>query len=127
MRPTGQPSRWLACWRIHNPSSAPLDLLAAWMPHDHFHCPEQAFAPALRVPPRGSADLVLPAACSDPPGAQIENAFLILRAAWNARPWRLFARLRVRISAGGCPEVEVERASVQPVGFASGAGSSRPR
>lgn len=47
--------------------------------------------------------------CTAAPGSEIENAFLILRG----DPWRVFARLRVRVAADGTPAPVVERVDVQ--------------
>ncbi len=92
-------------------SSETLHVVGARLPHDQFFAPEQVLDLTLR--PGEDATLAFDVRCTAAPGgAEIENAFLILRA----DPWRVFARLRVRVGADGVPAVTVERVDVQRVG-----------
>jgi hypothetical protein len=118
VQPGARSGIWVVSWRIANIGSARLDVHSAWLPHDHFNAKERALKPALSLGPAESVELGLPAACADPPGAEIENAYVILRATSQGRAWRIFARLRVTLQPDGSPRVLVERVSVQPVGYA---------
>ena len=114
------PSRreWLVAWHLRNGGLAPVQVLSAHQPHDHFFHPEQDLAPPLVLAPGQAAELTLPVAFEEAPGAEVENAFLILRVLWDGRPWRLLLRLRVVAGEDGAPRPTAERLTAQPVGFA---------
>ncbi len=118
MRP-GDPGKWLVEWRLRNETDAPVELLAAILPHDRFFLAERQLAEA-RLAPHEVGVLELPVRSLGAPGEEIENAFLILRIRWREREWRVLARLRVTVAADRGPTCVVERVDVQPVGFASG-------
>ncbi|MBI3325696.1 MAG: hypothetical protein HYZ81_03200, partial [Nitrospinae bacterium] len=108
---------WLCTWRIQNLGQEPLQLLAVGLPHSRFRSQEQELSPAPRLLRGESARLALAVACDEPAGTVLENAFLILRVLWRARPWRIFARLRVVFDQHGGPETGTEVVTTQPVGF----------
>lgn len=103
-KPAEPAGAWHATWRLR--SDAPLEIMEAWLPHDHFHSPRRRFEPAL-----GIRDTVLEAdvQCEDPPGSVIENAFLILRT----RAQRVFARLTIEVDDKGVPHQRCEAVTVQ--------------
>lgn len=111
-RPAQVPGRWLVTWRIENLGQQPLRILAARLPHDRFRTEEQGLVPAPMLSGRESAQLELPVECHEPPGAVVENAFLILRVLSLEEPWRVFARLRVAFDDEGGPQATTEVVTV---------------
>ena len=63
---------------------------------------------------RESAQLELPVECDEPPGAVVENAFLILRVLSLGEPWRVFARLHVAFDDEGGPQATIEVVTAHP-------------
>lgn len=61
--------------------------------------------------------LDLAVACAEPPSAEVENAFLILRLDAGSQPWRVLVRLRVRMDSTGVPHPVVELITAQVAGF----------
>ena len=104
---TNEGGAWWALWRLRA-TDEPLQVLEAWLPHDHFHRPRWRFNPPLVV-----EDTVLEAevSCEDRPGSVIENAFLILRTPEQ----RFFARLTVVVDGDGVPHQRCESVTVQEV------------
>ena len=104
---TDDPGRWQASWRLRAVDD-PVQVLEAWLPHDHFHRPRWRFNPPLIVD-----DVLLEAevACQDLPGSVIENAFLILRTPDR----RVFARLTIVVDGAGVPRQQCEAVTVQEV------------
>lgn len=98
---------WQASWRLRAVDD-PVQVLEAWLPHDHFYKDRWRFNPPLMV-----EDTVLEAevSCEDPPGTVIENAFLILRTPDR----RIFARLTILVDEAGVPRQECEAVTVQEV------------
>jgi len=73
--------------------------------------------PALDVAANKSGRIEIEARCGEAPGAEIENAFLILRVAFDDNDWLILVRLRIRIDAQGRPASATELITVQRVGF----------
>ncbi len=115
--------RWLVSWLVRNIGSTPIQLLACWLPHGRFRGQQRRLSPAPIVAPAGSAQLELPVLCREPPGAVVENAFLIFRIMWKEQEWRVLARLRVEADDKGTPWPITERITAHPVGFSSGRAS----
>jgi hypothetical protein len=68
------------------------------------------------VPPHGSVQVELEVACpTEPPGALVTNAFLILRAQSAEEPWRILARMRIEFDTSGVPVPIVETVTVQSI------------
>lgn len=111
------PEHWLVAWRIQNLSSEPLEILAGRLPHGKFRGDEKEFTPSPKIARGEDIRLEFSVACHEPAGAEVENAFLILRVVWGGRPWRILARLRVKLSAGGEPESVTELITTQQIGF----------
>ena len=109
--------RWIVAWRIQNLSSEPLEILAGRLPHGKFRGDETELVPARKIAHGETIRLELSVACHEPPGAEVENAFLILRVVWCNRPWRILVRLRVKVGAGGEPESLTELVTTQEIGF----------
>ena len=78
---------------------------------------ERRFDPPPTLAPGETIDLEMGVACAEPPGTVVENAFLILRAFWKGREWRVLARMLVTIGGHGAPTVVTEVVTTQPVGF----------
>jgi hypothetical protein len=105
-------------WRIHNTGRLPLQLTDVWLPHGKFRSPARRLEPALELAAGEAADLELPVTFTDPPGTQVENAFLIFRARWNHQRWRVLARLTIVADAAGGPDNTCEAITTHPIGFA---------
>src|SRR5258706_12410513 len=93
--------RWLVSWSVRNLGDAPLAILAARLPHGKFRSGEKSFAPALDIPPGGSASIEVEARTNEAPGSVVENAFLILTVHSAGAPWLVLARLSVHTGADG--------------------------
>ena len=109
--------RWLVAWRIQNLGQHPIELQRARLPHSLFRGEEREVGGKPKLTPGESAQIEVSVACGEPPGAVIENAFLILRVLWLGEAWWLFARLCVVIDSEGGPEAKTETITAHPVGF----------
>jgi hypothetical protein len=108
------PDRWKVRWKITNEGDAVhLSQIAA--PHGRFRSGD--FAIDVALPAGGSFEPQLEIASSEAAGTEIENTFLILTAEADGKAWRILARMRVRVDAGGVPHPVTERIDVQEVGF----------
>jgi hypothetical protein len=87
-------------WRITNESERRIRLLAAQHPHSQFRTPETRLDH--EIAPGTAADVALPVRFSEPPGAVVENPFLILRFR-ESGDWRALARVRVTAGKNGEP------------------------
>ena len=110
--------RWIMRWRIDNFGSAPLNILAVRLPHGKFRSDEKSFDPPLDIAPGESGRIEIEARCGEAPGAEVENAFVILRVTQGGAPWLILARQRIRIENKGKPNSVTEWITAQPVGFA---------
>ena len=110
---------WLVSWRIQNLDEQPLEILAAWLPHNKFHSDRCGFDPALHLNNKESASLELLVDCQEPFSGAVENAFVILQLAWLGQSWRAFARHLVALDVSGVPQPRCEAVTVHPIGFAS--------
>lgn len=111
------PGCWSCSWRIQNLTDRSMKLVAARLPHGQFRSEGREFNPSLEVLPGANAAIETSVLCDDPPGAVIENAFLILLCEWQAERWRIFVRLRVTINQQGEPAPVTEAITTQRVGF----------
>jgi hypothetical protein len=116
-RSAGAQHRWRTAWSIDNVGDAALGIFTARLPHGKFRSNEKVFAPPVIIAPGGNARLEIEARCSEPPGAEVENGFLILRVAYGGDQWLILVRLRIRMDARGAPAAKTELITVQPVGF----------
>ncbi len=114
---TGAPDRWRTAWSIENTGDSPLEIFRARLPHGKFRSEEKVFAPPVAIAPRGNGRIEIEARCGEAPGAEVENGFLILRAAYGGDQWLILARLRIRIDPHGTPAAATELISIQRVGF----------
>jgi hypothetical protein len=105
--------RWKVRWRVTN-ESEPLRLTAIGAPHGKFRSRDHAIDVPLAAGARFEPQLEI--ACSEPPGSEIENTFLIITAEAAATTWRILARMRVRVGADGVPHPVTERVDMQEVG-----------
>ncbi len=116
-REAGNPGRWRVGWQVTNRSDRPLELLAAWCPHGRFRAPTWELAPAPALMPGESRAIETVVTCDERPGTVVENAFVILRARWGDEPWRILARLEIRVDEYGAPHNAVVLITTQPIGF----------
>ncbi len=116
-RSGSSPRQWLVAWRIRNPGREPLQLLESWVPHGRFRCGKRELSPPAVLPPGGATELELPVECDEPPGAVVENAFLILRVVEQEQEWRVLVRLTVTFDRDGAPESATESVTTQLVGI----------
>lgn len=114
---TLSPGVWRVSWRIENLGDKSIRILAGRLPHSQFRSEEREFIPNPEIPEKGSARLDFSVSCREPPGAVVENAFLILRVLYGAEPWRLLARLRVRFNEDGQPWALTESVTTHRIGF----------
>lgn len=122
-RPGSEAGQWRAAWRIWNRGDEPASVLAAWHPHGKFRGAQNVIEPPISVQPGDYGGLQTAVRCTEPPGSEIENAFLVLRVADGAQErWRVFARLRVSIAEDSVPEPRVEVITTQRVGFSRSSG-----
>jgi hypothetical protein len=108
---------WSFGWLIKNVTGQPIKFLAARLPHGQFRGPEKKLNPSLDVGPGASVRIGTSVLCDEPPGAVVENAFLILLCEWQDMRWRIFVRLRVTINQQGEPEPVSNFITTQQVGF----------
>jgi len=111
------PQSWRVKWRVRNLGREPLEILAARLPHSKFRGEEQELMPHLKLLANQSADIELAVACGERPGTIVENAFLIFRAFWRERSWRIFCRLTAAFDERGAPRTTAELITAQPVGW----------
>ncbi len=105
---------WRTTWTVSNAAPDPVRLRGATAPHSQFR---GQVALALDVPAYGAATFPLVVRVDGVAGAEIENAFLIVLVDVGESEWRVLARLRVRVEAGGRPHPRTETVTVQRVGF----------
>ena len=98
---------WRVRWRVTSDPALRLTHVAA--PHGKFRAADADID--LATP----TELGLDVLSTVPPGADVENTFLILTAGSAERSWRILARMRVRSDADGVPGPVVERIDVQEV------------
>ncbi len=103
---------WLVTWRIRQRGASALTITEAWHPHGRFH--SSRLRRSLRVPPRATATLELPARVDASPGHAVENCFLILRAARGRERWRILVRFTLRIERD-VPRLTIERVDADRV------------
>ena len=99
--------------------------MASWLPHGRFQGKEQKLNPAPKLFNSEIYTIGMPAACSETPGATIENAFLILKVLWHQQPWRIFVKLRIEVNTEGVPDTASEPIFHQLMGQAQ-KGNSIP-
>ncbi len=103
---------WLVTWRIGNGGGRPFTVVEAWHPHGRFRSPR--LRRSLRLAPRASAVLEMPARIDARPGDAVENCFLILRVARGRERWRVLARFRLHVDAGGVVHPRVDAVDAHP-------------
>lgn len=113
------PDRWQVAWSIVNIGDAPLKILAARAPHGKFLCDEKEFTPPVDLAANQRGRIELEVRCGEAEGAEVENAFLILRVLYAGGRWLILARLRVYVAEEGKPVTTSELITAQPVGFSS--------
>jgi hypothetical protein len=118
-RAAGEPGRWRMTWRMQNLSGETIELLEVWAPHGQFRAEAQPLDPSRSIAPGESTSIELSVASAEPPGAIVENAFVILRLRWRHALWRALVRHRVVFDSGGVPQPICDNVTVQPVGFAN--------
>ncbi len=111
------PDRWQIGWLIENLGDAPLKILAARAPHGKFRCDEKEFTPPVDLAANQRGRIELEVRCSEAEGAEIENAFLLLRVVHAGKAWLILARLRVLMNNDGVPATVTELITTQHVGF----------
>jgi len=93
--------RWLVTWQVTNLGPETLHLVSARQPHSQFRTDE---TPLLgEVAAAATTEITLPVAFAEPPGAVVENPFLILVVSDRHATWRVLARVRVTAGPSGEP------------------------
>jgi hypothetical protein len=121
----GAADRWLTLWSVTNLGESPLEIFTARLPHGKFRSDEKVLTPSVAIDPQGAGGIQIEARCAEPPGAEIENGFLILRVHYDGDPWLILARLRIRIDAHRTPSAATELITVQRVGFSETRASEK--
>jgi hypothetical protein len=122
VEPTGHraglsPDQWIVAWHIRNTGHHPVQIEQVWLPHGKFRSPQRQLLPSVELAPGGVFDLELPVTFGEPPGNQVENAFLIFRARCGQQPWRVLARLAISADEVGGPRNVCETITTHPIGF----------
>lgn len=115
-KPSVSPGAWDVAWSIGNPTPDPLTLESAWLPHGQFRSERIDLRSIPVIGPDETVHVQTTVRFDEPPGAVVENAFFILTARWRNEPWRILARLTVRMDSDG-PAAETETMTIQQVGF----------
>jgi hypothetical protein len=118
LRLAGEPGVWDITWNVQNRGTEPLVIREGWLPHGRFRSPRRSYDPGRQIDPGGEQQFSFAVAVDGPPGAEVENAFVILSGDWRGQPWRIFARVRVPIGEDGTPVPVTESYSVQQIGSA---------
>ncbi len=113
---SGGPRLWRIAFDVTNRGAGPVALLAAWLPHGRFRCPEQQLAD-LVVPAGATTRLTFEAAFDEPQGTEVENCFVILRVRWREEGWRVMARFTVTAASDGAPLAAARLVTAHQVGF----------
>jgi hypothetical protein len=108
---------WSVEWEIENRRSDPIQILAARLPHGQFKSDEMRFEPPVELRAGGSDRFRVSVRCDEASGLVTENAFVILEVIWLAKPWRVFARVRVDVNSYGEPVATLASITTQEVGF----------
>jgi|ERR1043166_7023795 hypothetical protein len=108
---------WQIAWRVENLSQHSLRLDAARFPHGQFKAGEQQFDSPLLLGDQEAAIFESTIKCEEPPGAIVENAFVIFTSVWKESRWRIFVRLRVTVDDKGQPNAVTELITTQKIGF----------
>jgi hypothetical protein len=102
-------------WRVVNEDREPIELLTAVQPHAQFRAPETPLRRTLE--PGSWTDVALSAHFAEPPGARVENPFLILRVRERGAEWRVLARVSATAGPGGRPVAgDAVTTTVDPIG-----------
>ena len=115
----GGPGEWRCAFTLSNRGQADLQILEAWLPHNQFFSQRSLLHPPLSLPTGAEASLDVDVAFAEELGAQVTNAFLILRVEQEGGAWRVFARLLPIAQSDGQPAVICESVTAQPVGFSA--------
>ncbi|MBI2324040.1 MAG: hypothetical protein HYU87_03645 [Chloroflexi bacterium] len=105
---------WRVRWLVRNGSDRAMTVHQAWHPHGRFR--SSRLSRAVRIPPRGSATIEVPARTDARPGEVVENCFLILRVASGRERFRVLARSTLVVDPDGTPRPRVEAVDVHPAG-----------
>jgi hypothetical protein len=92
---------WRVEWRIANRGERSIEIHTAWLPHSRFRSAAWNLTPPLRLAGGSQATLASALAWD---GAEVENAFLILRTDGG----RVFARLHITAAPDGTPVARCE-------------------
>jgi hypothetical protein len=115
VRPLGERGLWDISWRVRNLGTEPILLREAWLPHGRFRAPRVSYEPPRTIEAGEDVELSFGVAVDEPPGVEVENAFVILNVGWRGDPWRIFARIRVVVGPGGTPNPLTETYSQQRI------------
>ncbi|MBM2810599.1 MAG: hypothetical protein HW416_1358 [Chloroflexi bacterium] len=116
--PSDAPGFWRMAWRVRNVDVKEIRVLAGWLPHGKLHADRTQYAPPTIVRMGSHVNLPFLVRCQEEAGTVVENAFVILSVEWGGESWRIFARLRVTVDAGGAPSTTTVVITAQPIGYA---------
>jgi hypothetical protein len=113
---------WSIGWNITNRAAGPLIVVTVRLPHSQFKSNEHRFEPTLELASGQSGQFEVSVTCNEPAGLVTENAFVIFSVIWAGQAWRIFARIRVTVTADGKPETQTEMITTQKSGFSGVTG-----
>lgn len=116
-RASGAPGAWDVAFEARNEGDAPVELVAAWLPHGRFRAEAVSLSEQPPLASGASVRLEFTVRFDEPPDELVENAFVILRVRWEGQEWRVLTRLAVTAEADGSPIASTELITAQPVGF----------
>src|SRR5438045_56699 len=90
VRSEAEKCSWSITLRVENLSHHSLRLDAARFPHGQFKAGEQQFDSSLLLGNQEAAIFESTIKCEEPPGAIVENAFVIFTSVWKESRWRIF-------------------------------------
>ena len=110
---------WRVPWWVENRTTFPVEIDEAWFPHGRFRGKREPQVPPtpLAISERRAFESLVQ--WSEPPGTEVENAFLIVRfraeeTALGATAFRLFARITVTAGADGAPHPQIVLLMTEP-------------
>ncbi len=108
---------WRVAFDVRNAGEGPVELIECWLPHGQFHAESVTLTERPPVQSGETIRLAFDVAFDEAPGGRVENGFVILRARWQDRMWRVLTRMSVMADSDGAPEASSDFMTAHPIGF----------